>query len=106
MLDHYLNDASEADDWRASPLMADDFVSLPSALVITADHDPLCEEGKEYADRLTADGVRVDYVYFGGTFHGFMGYSGLVEVGASALGLVCRRLKEALHAPAVVEASA
>ena len=57
MLDHYLNSRDEGFDWRASPIVAQSYSDLPPALVVTADHDPLVDEGKLYAQRLSSDGV-------------------------------------------------
>jgi acetyl esterase len=96
MLGHYLTQPGEGDDWRASPILAASFARLPPALVVTADHDPLCDEGKLYADRLAADGVSVDYACFEGAFHGFVGYAAFLEVGARALGLICERIRRAV----------
>src|SRR6266508_1156270 len=42
---HYLKSASDADDWRASPLRAPSLAGLPPALVVTAGFDPLRDEG-------------------------------------------------------------
>lgn len=96
MLDHYLNDRSQGADWRASPIVAESYRGLPAALVVTADHDPLVDEGKLYADRLSADGVAAEYACFAGTFHGFVGYASLLEVGARAVALICDRIKQAI----------
>ena len=67
----YLNDAAEADDPRASPLLAEDVSGAAPALVVTASHDPLHDEGKAYADKLGAAGVPVEYVCYQGLTHGF-----------------------------------
>jgi acetyl esterase len=96
MLDHYLADRAEGDDWRASPILAKDFAGLPPALVVTADHDPLMDEGKAYADRLAAAGVAVEYACFEGAFHGFVGYASLVDVGARGVALICERIRAAV----------
>jgi acetyl esterase len=96
MLDHYLNNRDEGNDWRASPIVAKSFADLPAALVVTADHDPLVDEGKSYADRLSGDGVAAEYACFDGTFHGFLGYASLIEVGRRALDLICNRIGRAV----------
>ncbi|HEX3916875.1 MAG TPA: alpha/beta hydrolase [Caulobacteraceae bacterium] len=99
MLGNYLTDPAEGDDWRASPILAASYAALPPALVITADHDPLCDEGKLYADRLAADGVAAEYACFEATFHGFVGYAAFLEVGARAVDLLCDRIRRALAVP-------
>ena len=96
MLDHYLNNRDEGNDWRASPIVAASYRGLPAALVVTADHDPLVDEGKLYADRLSADGVATEYACFAGTFHGFVGYASLLEVGCRAMNLTCDRINQAV----------
>jgi acetyl esterase len=67
----YLNDAAEANDPRVSPLLATDVSGAAPALVVTASHDPLHDEGKAYADKLSAAGVPVEYVCYDGMTHGF-----------------------------------
>lgn len=75
-----------------SPLYALDFTGLPSALVLTAGCDPLCDDGRIYADRLTAAGVAVEYHCYENTVHGFVSFSGVVDLGKQALALICQRL--------------
>ena len=89
-IDHYLGSgASTHDDLRVSPLHAPDHVlaETPPALVITAEFDPLRDEGDAYADRLAACGVPTSHVRFGGMIHGFFSLAGLVDdaTGANAL---------------------
>jgi acetyl esterase len=69
--DHYLNDESEAADFRAAPLMADSLRGLPKAFVVTAEYDVLRDEGQAYAKRLEEAGVDVTHVFVPGMNHGF-----------------------------------
>ncbi len=55
--DHYLRDAADGSDWRASPARARTLAGLPPAYVLTAGADPLRDEGDEYAQRLKDAGV-------------------------------------------------
>ncbi len=71
-IDLYLKDAAEKFDWRASPLRAASLAGVAPALVITAYHDPLCDEGEAYAERLEREGVHVNRVRFGDQIHGFV----------------------------------
>ncbi|HVG56894.1 MAG TPA: alpha/beta hydrolase [Vicinamibacterales bacterium] len=94
---HYLTDpAREAQDPRASPMAAADLSGLPPALVVTAGCDPLRDEAKVYADRLTASGVPVEYRCFEGAIHACMSFAGAIPQGLDALSFVAARLKENL----------
>lgn len=73
----YLRDPRDAD--AASPLRARDLGGLPPALVITAEHDPLRDEGERYAERLRDAGVDATAGRYRGMVHGFFSMSRLPE---------------------------
>lgn len=92
----YVTDpARESRDARLSPI-AGDVAGLPPALVLTAECDPLRDEGKAYADRLAAAGVPVEYRCYEGTIHAFMSFAGAIPLGLEALSFVASRLRGAL----------
>jgi acetyl esterase len=79
--DNFITDADRFDE--ASPLRSSDFTNLPPALIMTANYDPLRDEGKAYADKLVAAGVECIYENFENV-HGFLGTG---EMGQSAMQL-------------------
>ncbi|HYG27178.1 MAG TPA: alpha/beta hydrolase, partial [Caulobacteraceae bacterium] len=56
---------------RAEPGMADDVSGAPPALVVTAGYDPLKDEGKAYAEKLGAAGVKVQHIEYESLMHDF-----------------------------------
>ena len=75
---YYLPDKSRAKEPYASPLFAPDLSSLPPALVMTAEFDPLRDEGEAYARRLEEAGVPVTLRRWEGQFHGSQNMSKLI----------------------------
>ncbi len=97
---HYIADPAQYSDWRASPLLASSHRHLPPALVLTAGYDPLVDEGRAYANTLSAAGSRVQYVCFERQIHGFVPMSRVLDEARTAVALCCAVLKEALAADA------
>ena len=83
-LGNYLNSADEANNPYASPLRAEDLSGLPRTLVITAEGDPMRDDGETYADRLAAAGVEVELERFGGMVHLFYLLAGILPKGDQA----------------------
>jgi acetyl esterase len=67
---HYLGDTADADAPLAK-IIDNALAGLPPATVITAQFDPLCDEGEAYAQKLSAAGVPTDYHCAPGMIHGF-----------------------------------
>lgn len=91
----YLPDAAGRTHPWASPLHTPSLEGLPPATIQTAECDPLRDEGKAYADRLTAAGVAVDYRMYPGMFHGFASMFGLLPEADQALSDAAARLADA-----------
>jgi acetyl esterase len=92
----YDPDGSAARDPRAVPLAVGDLSGLAPSLVITAEHDPLRDEGEEYGARLSAAGVATTVRRFDGMFHGFVSMMDLLPAADEALAVVCASLATAL----------
>jgi acetyl esterase len=92
-IDHYCDGAVE--DPRVSPLKAGDHSGLPTALVITAEYDPLRDEGEAYARKLEAAGVPTTLHRFDGQIHGFLGMYGMLDDGKAALDEIAEAVRRA-----------
>lgn len=90
--DHYAPDASVRTSPDASPARADNLAGLPPAVVVTAEHDVLREEGEAYAEALRAAGVPVTSQRFAGQVHGFFTMPNLLPGAATALDYVVEQL--------------
>ena len=69
----YLQDQADAASPLAAPMRAQDLSGLPPALVMTAEFDPLRDEGEAYATRLEQAGVPTTCIRYDGLIHGFFG---------------------------------
>lgn len=86
---HYLSDPAQGADPHASPLRAADLRGLPPALVVTAEYDPLRDEGEYYAERLRQAGVPADLKRWEGMNHGFLFWPGVVDKAGAAMDEAC-----------------
>jgi len=76
-----------------SPLYAPDLSNLPPALVITAEYDPLRDEGEAYADALQQAGVEARASRYDGMVHGFLPIDGVIPTATAAIDEVAAALK-------------
>jgi acetyl esterase len=77
----------------ASPLREPDLTRLPEAIVVTAEHDVLRDEGEAYAQRLSEAGVSVHHLRAMGQMHGFLMMIGILPGVRDALAFVCSQLR-------------
>jgi acetyl esterase len=92
---HYLGNEGDGAESYASPMRASDLSGLPTALVITAEFDPLRDEGEEYAQRLTQAGIPTTCTRYDGMVHGFFGMPDLLDKGAQAIAEASAALRDA-----------
>lgn len=92
----YLGDDYGTEDFRASPIRAASHAGLAKAFIITAEHDPLLDNGAHYRDALVAAGVPVRYTEYDGAIHGFLSLPGAVPVARKALDDIVEFLSRAL----------
>lgn len=69
---HYIRSPADAKNAYCSPLDASSHSCLPPALIYTAEYDPLCDDGFNYAQKLKLAGVPVSYKMYEGMIHGFI----------------------------------
>lgn len=84
---HYIDDEAEVTNPDASPLHGD-LAGLPPALVLTAEFDPLRDEGQAYAQALVAAGGEAEHVLYDGQVHTFFTQVGFMEASADAISRV------------------
>lgn len=92
----YLGADGDAASPYASPLRAESLADLPPALVITAEHDPLRDEGEAYARRLEDAGVDAIATRYDGVFHGFFSLKGALPAADAAHAEAYAALRAAL----------
>jgi acetyl esterase len=92
----YVPEGATLDDWRLSPMCAPSHAGTAPALVLTAEFDPLRDEGDAYAATLRADGVPVTHLRYDGMIHGFLQYAPSHEGARAAVDEVGAVLRRAL----------
>jgi acetyl esterase len=95
---HYLVRPEDGDDPLASPLRAKDLTGLAAATVITAEYDPLRDEGEAYAARLAAAGVPTELRRYDGMFHGFFAMTEVLDAAKQSVTFAASRLRGAFTA--------
>jgi len=80
-------------DWHASPLLAPWVHGVAPALIMTAELDPLIDEGEAYARRLRGARVPVDYQVVPGMVHGFLTMGAKVDAANRSIDIIASALK-------------
>jgi acetyl esterase len=81
----YLTTENDGQSPYASPLRGKYLTTLPPALVITAEFDPLRDEGAAYATRLREAGVSATHSDYKGMIHGFFSMPNVMDQGKKAI---------------------
>ena len=95
--DQYTPHETDRRNEYAFPILARDLADLPPATVVTAEFDPLRDEGIEYAERLSAAGVPVEHAHFDGMIHGFVSLADELDRGRDGIDAVVSGLREAFE---------
>lgn len=97
-MDHYLSGGQgSANDPRVSPALASDEIlaKMPPTMVITAEYDPLCDEGEQYAQKLNSLGVPATCTRYFGQIHGFLRYGKIISDGYLAIAQLSDAIRRA-----------
>jgi acetyl esterase len=98
--DHYLPNPEAARDPYASPLLAPDLRGLPPAVILTAECDPLRDEGEAYGKRLAEAGVPVTCTRYAGMIHPFFSLSGAIPRALDAIQQIADAVRTAVRVKA------
>ena len=97
-VNHYMNNDADRKNVKASPMVASDELlkRMPPAIVITAEFDPLRDEGEAYGKRLVENGVSATITRYSGAFHGFFNMITILDDAQSAHAQAATLLKKYL----------
>jgi acetyl esterase/lipase len=92
----YLPEGAALADPRISPLRAVKFSGLPTAIIHTAEFDPVRDEGNAYAGKLVAAGVAVEHICHDGMIHNFHAMGAILPQGRLVFHQIGEQVRRAL----------
>ena len=94
--EQYLNSVEDMTNPLAAPMLIPDHETekLPPAYILTAEYDPLCDGGENYATKLKNAGVDTTYVCYPGMIHGFLCMTNPLDGAKKAIKDVALELRE------------
>jgi acetyl esterase len=92
----YLENEDFVADPYVSPLRAENLNHLPETLILTAEYDPLCDEGEAYARKLQEAGIKVRLTRYDGMIHGFIRMTSRLDKARQALDEIAGTLRRVL----------
>ncbi|PTR24834.1 acetyl esterase [Rhodococcus sp. OK519] len=87
-LDHYCPDPADRTSPLIAPIRARDLAEAAPAVVVVGGHDPLLDEGVEYAERLAAGGASVEVLRYPTLPHGFLQFTAVSPTANEAAGAI------------------
>jgi acetyl esterase len=93
---HYVRSPNDGKNPYCSPLAAEDHSGLPPALIVSAEFDPLCDDGRNYANKLENAGVPVKFRLYEGMIHGFLWMSGVLAQSRALVDEIGREVRATL----------
>jgi len=89
----------DAYEWTASPMLAESLSGLPPMLLVTAECDPLRDDGVAFAERVRDEGGDVEHLAVPGVVHGFLTLGKLFPEAREVLQQISARLEKVLRLP-------
>lgn len=99
-MESYLPNHAAGLEPSASPMYAADLRGLPPAMIITAECDPLRDQGEAYARKLQSAGVPVELKRYEGMIHPFLQFAGVLDTAKIAMTDATSAVRRALGASA------
>jgi acetyl esterase len=96
---HYVREGEDRASARIAPIKAQSFAGLPPAVILTAEYDPLRDEGEAYGQALAAAGVGCDIIRCDGMLHGFYDMGQISPGARKWIDIGVARFRALLHAP-------
>ena len=90
----YLTSEEERNDWRVSPILADNLSDLPPCYMVTILSDILRDEGRDYVSKLKEAGNDVEHIEYENAVHGFISWPLNIKITKKAIEDISKSIKK------------